>query len=61
MLCSARKAVILISAFFTFSDSGVILSFKACTKDDEFDKLKDLVLCFYCLHGGLMTKFQLLM
>jgi len=61
MLCLARKAVILISEFFTFSDNGVILGFKVCKKDDEFDTLKELVLCFLLFKGGLMTKFQLLM
>jgi len=46
MLCSARKAVILISAFLTFTDNGVILGFRACTIEDEFDTHEELVLCF---------------
>lgn len=49
MLCTARKAVISISGFFIFSDNGIILGFKACTVDDEFDTLKELVLCFLLL------------
>jgi len=49
ILCSARKAVILISAFFTFSDNGGNFGFRACTIDDKFDTLKELVLCFLLL------------
>lgn len=61
MLYSARKAVILISAFFTFSDNGVILGFRAFTIDDEFDTLKELILCFLLFDDGLKMKVQLLM